>query len=241
MNAPTMRLRCFGRYALELGRASLDTGALKPRVRSLLWLLSVRAGQALHAELLIESLWPGVDLASGRRSLQVAVSSLRKALEPDVHRGGWERITRDGDSYRLALGPDDDVDISRFETGMATARAHRRAGRDQDALVAFERAVAVYGGDLVPEAGPADWAVAAREACRLELVDASVAIAELRLARGEPTAAIVACQQGIRADRYHDALWRLLMHAYDEVGDHAQAARARTSYDAVLAELGVTP
>ena len=100
---PTLELRCFGRLQATVDGQVIDLAAVKPRVRSLLRLLGAQAGEPVHREVVCEALWPETDPATGLRNLQVAVSSLRRLLEPGVSRGGGAIVVRDGDSYRLAL------------------------------------------------------------------------------------------------------------------------------------------
>ena len=114
---PALDLQCFGGYRLAIRGRPVDVAAMKPRVRSLLWLLSIRAGQRVHAEELPTPLWPDADQSAGRRNLQVAISSLRQALEPGAKRGSWTLVARDGDSYGLVLGPSADFDMLAFGWG----------------------------------------------------------------------------------------------------------------------------
>jgi DNA-binding SARP family transcriptional activator len=134
---------------------------------------------------------------------------------------------------------DGESDLRRFHAAMATARASQQAGRTDEALAAFEEALFCCSGDLIPEAGTAEWIVSVREMRRLEAAEAAAAAAELRLARGEVDAAIALCARGLELDRYRDRLWRLLVQACDQAEDRAGAAQARTRYATVLAELGV--
>jgi hypothetical protein len=48
------------------------------------------------------------------------------------------------------------------------------------------------------------------------------------------------CAEGLRIDRYHDPLWRLLIDVRERAGDAGAARRARQGYGRVLTELGVT-
>jgi predicted Zn-dependent protease len=64
-------------------------------------------------------------------------------------------------------------------------------------------------------------------------------VAELRLRGGDPAGAAQAAAGGLRIDRYHDPLWRLLATAREQAGDHVAASRARAEYAQVLAELGL--
>ncbi|MGH9024487.1 MAG: hypothetical protein ACRDV9_15570, partial [Acidimicrobiia bacterium] len=52
---------------------------------------------------------------------------------------------------------------------------------------------------------------------------------------------VSSCEWGLLVDPYHDSMWRLLVRAHEEAGDRAAALRARRSYDAALAELGLPP
>ena len=238
---PTSRLRVLGGFELELRGRPTDMRALKPRVRAVLWVLVAHAGRPVHSEQLIEALWPGVPSEAGRRNLQVAISSLRQSLEPGVKRGPWQTVARDGDTYRLVLGEDVDADIRTFELAVAAARTLRSEGRRTDAADRFEQALRTYGGELIPEAGPADWIVGRRDGLRLAAAEAAQAAAELRLEAGEVTAAIAACERGLQIDRYRDGLWRLLVRCCEADGNPAAAARAQREYEAVLAELGLSP
>ena len=238
---PTSRLRGLGGFELELRGRRVDVHALKPRVRAVLWVLSAYAGRPVHSEQLIDALWPGVPIEAGRRNLQVAISSLRQALEPGVKRGPWHTVAREGDTYRLVLGDDVDADVRTFELAVAAARTLRSEGRRGDAADRFEQAVRTYGGDLIPEAGPADWIIGRRDGLRLAAAEAAQAAAELRLEGGDVAAALAACERGLQIDRYRDALWRLLIRACEADGNPAAAARAQREYEAVLAELGLSP
>jgi DNA-binding SARP family transcriptional activator len=161
------------------------------------------------------------------------VSSLRQVLEPGGRRGAWTVLAREGEGYRLQLGPGGSSDLRSFELAAADARATRDPG-------AAARALAVYGGELIPEAGPTTWLVERRDGCRKLAADAALLLAEARMTAGDHAGAIEAGEAGLAIDRYVDGLWRILISAAEARGDHAVAARVRKDYDAVLEELGVT-
>jgi DNA-binding SARP family transcriptional activator len=229
----TTDVRCFGAFALRVGGAPVELSGLSPRLRGLVWYFALHAGKVVHDEQLIDALWPDTDLAAGRRNLQVAVSSLRQVLEPGGRRGAWTVLAREGEGYRLQLGPGGSSDLRTFELAAADARATR----DPDAAA---RALAAYGGELIPEAGPTTWLAERRDGCRKLAADAALLLAEARMAAGDHTGAAEAGTAGLAIDRYVDGLWRILIGAAEARGDHAVAARIRKDYDAVLEELGVT-
>jgi DNA-binding SARP family transcriptional activator len=233
-------VRCFGSFRLEVGGRSVDTTSLKPRHQALLHLLAMGAGRPVHREQLVEALWPvHPDPRAAARNLHVAVSSLRRLLEPEAARGASALVVRDGDSYRLAVGPHDDVDVRTFERSLDEARAARAPADGQRAEAALMAALRAYTGELLPGDGPAEWVVKERDRYRMEAANAAQLLAEVRLADHRPRAAAMAAERGVRIDRYVDALWRLLPTAYEQAGDVAAAARARRQYAEVLDELGV--
>lgn len=237
--APRLTVRCFGGFDLRLDGEPVVLGALKPRCQALLRLLAMQGGRPLHREALIETLWPQADQAAGMRGLQVAVSTLRRFLEPDAGRGEAMLLVREGQTYRLALPDPADADVVVFARALAEARGARAAGDPQQAERALERALDAYGGELLPEDGPAEWVVGERERFRAEAAEAATALAELQLARNATMSAALTCERGLTFDRYRDPLWRLLVDAYEHAGEHAAAERARRGYAAMLAELGL--
>jgi DNA-binding SARP family transcriptional activator len=184
--------------------------------------------------------WPDADLETGARNLHVAVSSLRSWLEPGVGRGGSSVLLREGDAYRLALQSDAEVDLVQFSRALAAARVARLRGELDGAVAQFRQALELYAGEVLPEDGPAEWAIEPRERFRSGALEAAQGLAELLLKRGDPTAAAGACTTGLWVDRFHDPLWKLLIDARERAGDAIAASRARRDYARVLEELGLT-
>ena len=234
---PPVEIRCFGAFAMAVCGRPVDLAALKPRPRAVLRLLAVNAGRPVHREVIQEALWRDVEPDAGARSLHVALSALRRELEPPPGSGGHEILVRDGDAYRLAVPEGSRVDVLAFDEALQRARSAR--GRDDGAAVpAYRAAIAAYAGDLLPEDGPADWIVARRDRARADYVEAALGLAELVVAE-QPAEAAAVCTAALGIDAYHDPIWRLLVEARERAGDWAAAASARASYTRMLADLGV--
>lgn len=236
--APAVQVQCFGGFALTVDGAPVDLNRVKPRPRKLLHLLALHAGTALHREVLIEALWPGVDPRVGARNLHVAVSVLRQCLQSKPVSGAL-RIERDGEDYRLAPAVAWSVDV--VELGDLVERARRlQTGGDQAAAIgALTSALSLYRGELFPEDGPEEWVVRARERFRSLAVESACELADLLLADGDGLAAARACEAGLDADHTRDDLWRALEEAHELAGNHAAAAAAHRRYEKVLADLGI--
>ena len=230
--------RLFGGLHLTLAGIPVDLSSTKPRVRALLRHLLAASGRPVHREVLQEALWPEADTEGGLRNLHVALSSVRQVLERTVP-GGAGLVLREGDAYSVVLAADAGCDLRELEQRVAAGRRALAAGDTEVAAAAFTRALELHAGELLPEDGPAEWAVNLRERCRGLAVDAARALAEIRLQSGDAAGAVGACDAGLALDRYADPLWRLLIGAREQGGDLVAAERARQAYREVVEELGL--
>ncbi|MBW3615204.1 MAG: winged helix-turn-helix domain-containing protein [Actinobacteria bacterium] len=236
-----LELRCFGPLVAHLDGEPLELSSIKPRVRSLLRLLALHAGRPVHRDHLVDCLWPSEgDARVGTRNLQVAISSLRQLLEPGVARGAAAVVVREGDTYRLAVGPGA-LDLALFDAHLAAAGLARSQGDHETAGERLARALDLYRGELLADEGAAEWVLAERERYRLQAADASHGRAAILLGAGQPQAAATEADRGLRIDPYRDDLWRLLISAHHASGDPAAASKAQRRYDTVLRDLGLSP
>jgi two-component SAPR family response regulator len=185
---------------------------------------------------LIDTLWPNVDLPTGTRRLQVAVSSIRHEFNrlpltrpPDVHRRG--------DSYGLELPPGMEVDVELFERLVRTAGAARRRGDVGASAADRQHALDLYVGDLLPEDGPAEHVVTERDRLRLLAAVNAADLARDYAQLGRATAAVTAVQRSIVLDPFSDLAWSLLVDLHTAAGDLSAAARVRLEHERVRHEL----
>ncbi|GAA4572707.1 BTAD domain-containing putative transcriptional regulator [Planotetraspora kaengkrachanensis] len=215
-------VRCFGGFAVQVAGQALDLSGVRPKARTVLRLLAVNAGRPVHRDVLLAALWPDSDPAAATRGLHVALSALRTSLS--AHRLAGV-VARRGEAYLL----DAPCDVARF----------RRALRGPRTAPALESVLEMYGGDLLPEDGAAEWVVHEREVLRTQAAECASELAALRLAAGRPDAAVLAAARCLEIDEWHDPAWRTLIDAYDRLGDVMSAARTRRRYSAMLDDLEV--
>ena len=235
----TLHLHCFGTLRVAVGATEVDLIGVKPRVRSLLKLLALHSGRAVHRDVLIEALWPNHDPDAATRSLQVAVSSLRQLLEPGVPRGGSQFVVRIGEGYALCLPPGSTSDLVAFDEAMTRGRRCAREGNLPAAAEAYGEVLERYTDELFPEEGAAEWVLKERERCHMEAADAAGNIGEILLGLGDQLGAIASFDHCLRIDAYRDGIWRKLIATNEGVGDHMAATRARRSYEETLQDLDV--
>ncbi|HLL68659.1 MAG TPA: BTAD domain-containing putative transcriptional regulator [Micromonosporaceae bacterium] len=234
-----IEIHCFGGFRMEIAGRPVDLTPVRRRARSALRLLAMQAGQVVHRELLIEALWRDLPPAAATRNLQVSISALRGLLEPTSERGKAHVLIRSGDAYGIALPPGGYADTAAF-TDAVQRWQRTRHRRDPGAeLAALREALSAYGGELLPEDGPADWAVQAREEFRRQATQVARALAVAELAQGNVAEAIAAAEYCITLDAHDDDSWRVLVRAYSDGGAPAKAVEIRRRYAEMLASLGL--
>lgn len=231
-------LRCFGAFELRVDGHDVDWQGVRPRALATLRMLACQADQPVHEERLVEALWPGLSAEAGKRNLQVAISALRRTLEPYAPRGRSQLLRRVGMSYVFTLPEGSDADVVTFRS--ALARWHSLRGSSPSRVrPELRAALAAYSGDLLPEDGPADWVVAEREQLRSDAARVATALADLELRAGDGVAAAEAGERAVQIDPFRDQAWRTLQSAYELTGDAAAATLARRRYAEVLDDLGI--
>jgi DNA-binding SARP family transcriptional activator len=201
----------------------------------------MQAGKLVHREVLIEALWSDLSPVAATRNLQVTVSALRGLLEPDSGRGQSQLLVRSGDAYGIMLPPGSYADTAAFTDAVQSWQQLRRSGSFVSEVDAMRTALGAYGGELLPEEGPADWAVEARDHFRQLAARVARELATAELSRGNVMQAIGAAEQCIALDEHDDEAWQVLLRAYARSATPAKAAEARRRYTDMLAKLGVSP
>jgi DNA-binding SARP family transcriptional activator len=237
----TVDIRCFGGFRLEIGGRVVDLSTVRPRARSALRLMAMQAGKFVHREVLIEALWSDLPPAAATRNLQVTVSALRGLIEPLSGRGNAQLLMRSGDAYGIVLPPGGYADTAAFAEAVQRWQQLRRSGSFAAEVDAMRSALAAYGGDLLPEEGPADWAVEAREQARHQATRVARELAAAELSRGNVADAVRAAELCISFDEHDDEAWQILLRAHARSATPARALEARRRYADMLAGLGVTP
>jgi YVTN family beta-propeller protein len=202
--------------------------------RALLALLVLNANRVVSSDGLIDQLWNGQPPATAGTALQGHISSLRKALGPDV-------IATRRPGYVLEASPAQ-IDLARFEQLRDEARRaleHGDAGAGADKL---REALALWRGEALADIGfePSIQAEAARlEDLRLAALEDRI---DADLAVGRSADVVDELERLVAANPLREHLWGQLMLALYRSGRQADALdayrRARTT---LVSELGLEP
>jgi DNA-binding SARP family transcriptional activator len=236
---PGVRLRCFGGFEVWREGRRMSEGVLRPRARSLLAILALHHPTPVHVDVLIESLWPEADYEAASHRMQTAISSLRRALQGGREggvAGPGNRLIRRGAAYVLV---DTSTDLDEFQHLKLVADAARAQGNRPQEAEALRTMLALYGGDLLSEFGPAEWLVRERERLRLLAADTAERLAEFELQAGSASTAMAIANRGLSIDCYRESLWRLAERTAERTSDRVAAASLRARRDAVMLELDI--
>ncbi|MBI5304398.1 MAG: transcriptional regulator [Chloroflexi bacterium] len=240
---PGYQLRVFMLGAFRVWRGDVEISARewqRKKARQLLQVFLTRRGQWLERETIFETLWRGESPASAARDFKVALNALNKALEPEREADDAPAfIAREGSAYQLRAGADVWLDTDEFTA--LIARAEQSA--DDDALDLYRRALALYADDLLAtDARYEDWAIAERERLLALYLRAADRLAAECLARGMDDECVAWCERVLARDRCWEHAYRLMMRAYAQRGDRAQARRVfEQCVRALRDELDVEP
>lgn len=146
-----MRVRLLGDFRVLVGPRDLpkDAFSLK-KAASLIKLLALSPSHTLHREQVMDVLWPTLTKGAASNNLRQTLHAARLALHPEP--GIASRVLESSEE-RIALCPQEKlwVDSEAFEDA---ARGARRAKE----ISAYEAALDLYGGELLPEERYEEWA-----------------------------------------------------------------------------------
>jgi class 3 adenylate cyclase len=203
-----------------------------PRQRALLALLALEADRVVPTSRVLETIWDEPP-ESGAKAVQMCVSTLRKALPPDV------LVTARG-GYRLRIEPRE-VDAHRFEGMVSEAQA--ALDRDPARAAALLReALALWQGPALAEFSAERFA--ATEAARLEaLREAALELrVDAELALGAAAELIPELESLVAHHPLRERLRGQLMLALYRCGRQADALAAYHEVRSTLVEeLGIDP
>jgi DNA-binding SARP family transcriptional activator len=226
--APPLSLTLLGRF--EVRRHGLPV-ALPPGRPAKAVRAVAAAGGRLHAEELIEILWPGVDPERGRNRLRNLLSRLRAAA------GGV--LVREQETITVAPGLESDAAL--FEAQARAAMAARSAGEVSRALGLARAAALRYGGDFLPDDRYEDWAAGVRDRLRGRYVELLDMLAEDAAARGEIDEAARLVRRGCECEPLDEDRHVRLARMLASQGRAGSALAALEQARASLAELGLAP
>jgi DNA-binding SARP family transcriptional activator len=232
-----LKFSLLGPFRLLVDGGDVTPSSLKSR--ALLATLTLRGGQTVGADTLIEELWPDLSPDRGRRVLQVRIAEIRKLFRGA--RQGEVSIASMSAGYRLDVSPDA-LDSRRFLRLVRVAEEY--AGREDVARAStvLREALGLWRGDALAGLCVSRFLeTAASELNELRLVAIEQRIT-FELAEGCHGRLVGELESLVVEHPLRERLWELLILALYRAGRQAEALRAATSIRRLLAEeIGISP
>ena len=222
MDNSSPRVCLLGGFSVATEDGVVEESAWRLRkAKALVKLLALAPDRRLHRERLADLLWPDRDADAAANNLHQVLHAARRAIGTDA--------------LRLADGVvalEAEIDVDAFEAAAARARETRE-------VAAYERALDLHPGELLPEDRYEPWADG-RRAALLELHGGlCVELAELY---ADDAQAIAALQRALVLDPLAESAHRALMRVYAASGRRQQAlAQYQLLRQQLDAELAAEP
>jgi LuxR family transcriptional regulator, maltose regulon positive regulatory protein len=201
------------------------------------YLLS-RRHQAAHKEELLELLWPDASQRAATHSLHVAVSALRRYLDPPT---GSYLLFEDGHYSIHPAAPVED-DVRHFEQCCEDAERYRRANEFIRAQQCYREAIGCYEGDYYVGEQDFTWAIAEQERLLTRYLTALDHLGQILIVRKHFEPAIECYRRLLERDGYREDAYCQLMRCYWQLGRRSEALRQYERCATILAkDLGLEP
>ena len=227
-----MDFRILGPLEVRDGDLELPLGGGKQR--AFFALLLVNANRTVSIDRIIDDLWGEDPPASAPKMVQIYVSKLRKILGP-------AKVRTRPPGYSLQLEPDD-LDLRRFESIVAEARAALDEGCDKQAADQLREALALWRGPALAEFASEPFAQP--EGARLEELHMAALESRLEadLALGRHRAVVSELEALTGQHPLRERLRSQHMLALYRSGRHAEALTSYQTFRHKLADqLGIEP
>ncbi|MEV6811583.1 bacterial transcriptional activator domain-containing protein [Micromonospora sp. NPDC051296] len=208
------------------------------RGSSVLKFLMVQRPRPVTRGMLIEAFWPGVQLASAKNRLHVALYGLRTDLRRVCSK---PVVVHRRDTYTINPELTVWLDVEEF-SALAAANTMARAGSRDEAIRALQAACALYRGDLIEDIPYAEWAAPERERLATTYVDLLAKLARLYFDDGRYPACVDTCRRLLVRDPCREQAHRLVMRSYRRLDEpHRAVAQFELCKRLLQARLGMTP
>jgi DNA-binding SARP family transcriptional activator len=208
------------------------------KARAVLKLLVDARGARVPRDVLIDRLWPGAAPSAVANRLSVAISTVRRSLDP---RGVFPRssfVGVDRDTVWLET-TSVDVDLERFldAASIALRRDEQSVGSPEQILYRLQRAAALHGGTAFADDPYDDWWAATREQVSSVFSEVCHHLAITARDAGLDESAAAALRAALDADPYDERAHRALVGLHRDRGAHGLADLAEERYRIAMGEL----
>jgi predicted ATPase/DNA-binding SARP family transcriptional activator/DNA-binding CsgD family transcriptional regulator len=225
----TVRIKLLGGFSVSVGDRTVWKDAWRLRkAANLVKLLALAPGHRLHREQVMELLWSDLGRMAASNNLRQALYTARQVLKPDSPDGSRYLASQD-ESLMLCSEDSLWVDVEAFERAASIARGSREP-------TAYEAALELYAGELLPTDRYEEWAEQHRRRLRETYLSLLLGLARLHEERADHESAAEALRRVISEEPIREEAHVSLMRLYALSGSKGEALAQYVQLEEILAK-----
>jgi DNA-binding SARP family transcriptional activator len=231
-----LRFRMLGALNVRAGGVSLPLGS--PRQRVVLAMLLLSADRVVSTDTMVEAVWNGCPPTTSRTQIAICIAALRKAFK---NAGCTDEVIVTVSPGYLLRSAGHWIDAVEFAAYLEQAQAAAAEGRDAEATVLVDKALALWHGPAL--AGVSGYLVEGDVGHLEELrLTAQELQARLKLGSGQGSSLIGELSAMVREHPLHEQFRAHLMLAQYRAGRRAEALETfRDGRRQLIEEIGMEP
>lgn len=219
---PDIGANLFGHFSLRVkGRPVSDFPNRK--VLELFTHLLLHHDKPMHRDNLLGIFWPDYPQESAKNSLNVAMHTLRRFLQP--HLPGCEIITFSHGCYGFSPELTISTDAASFQLYLNTASDALHRGETASAMSALHQALYLYRGDFLANFRAEEWIEDHRNHLREKYLQALSRMSDYFFGKKDFYLTIHVCNQMLDTDYTLEPVHRRLMECYLAIDERNLAIR----------------
>ncbi|MFH0726932.1 MAG: BTAD domain-containing putative transcriptional regulator [Pseudomonadota bacterium] len=241
---PPLIMRCLGKFEVTVDGREIPSGSWRSLAAARLFkFLVLKTGQGfVPKDILLEFLWPEENPEVTNKRFHVALSTLRRLLEPGLKRGvASAYILRLNDAYRLETGPGGRIDFKAFLSEIDAADRIEKCD-EAAAMNRYLAAESLHGGALLEEDLFVDAFISDRillQQCYLHVLSKLLHLFELN---ENWTSCLSFAEKYLAIEPASEPVHCAIMRCYFALGETARIAAAfNRCRSLITAELGTPP
>ncbi len=220
-----LHIQCLGVFTLYRGEAEIASDSWRSGKAKLLFkYLAYQSSKGyVSKDQLLELLWPDQNPSVTVKRLHVALTAIRKTIEPELASGKPSTyLLRNGDTYRLDLGHNGYMDVAAFDQTLTTAA---KVTEPEELLRLYLKAEAIYQGPLFEEDPYEQWCMNEREHYQQKYLNLLSNMADLYCDMSNPVKGIEYLRRALTVDAYSEDIYCRLMDLYHQIGNRFMAIK----------------
>jgi len=228
-------IRMLGGFRISVGDSTIPENAWRLRkAASLVKFLALAHGHRLHREQAMEALWPDLGKKAASNNLRQALYAARRTLGGPDPRVGSRYLASEDETLVLCPEGEPWVDAEAFEEAAKNARRSREP-------TAYEVALDLYAGELLPGDRYEEWAEEHRRRLRETYLSLLLRLARLHEERGDYETAAEVLRRLVEEEPIREQAHLDLMRLYAQSGRESEALAQYRRLEETLREIGAEP